>query len=113
MIRLGIVWYIIGLTVFYVEATFDRWWWHEIYHIWDKCLLVFLFKGIHYLVSEENKKIIFPVLIFSIIRLTWQIIVSITRWEINDARAVAVLFIILSVICAYLTIKGAIKWLEK
>lgn len=110
MIRIGIVLYIIGLTVFYVEATFDRWWWHQIYYIWDKGILVCFLSGIYYLVPNENKYVIRPLVLFSIIRLTWQIIVTLTGWDINDAIVVAVLFIILSIICAYLTIKGVIKW---
>lgn len=113
MLRAGIILYVIGLTVFYVEATFERWWWHEIYYLWDKCLLVFLFWGIHQIVPREKKRIVFPVLIFSIIRLVWQIVVSITGWEINDARAVAALFILLSALCSYLTLKGLIKWERK
>lgn len=110
MIRIGIVLYIIGLTVFYVEATFDRWWWHQIYYLWDKSLLVCFLSGIYYLVPNENKYVIRPLVLFSIIRLTWQILVTLTGWDINDAIAVAVLFTILSIICAYLTIKGVTKW---
>lgn len=113
MIRFGIALYIIGLTVFYVEATFDRLWWHEVYYIWDKGLLVCLLSGIYLLVPKQNKYIILPVVLFSIIRFSWQIVTTLTGWDINDARAVAILFIVLSVICSYLTIKGVIKWRQK
>ena len=110
MIRFGIVWYIMGLTVFYVEANFEMSWWKEVYYLWDKSLLIFLFIGIHSLLPRQNKPVILPVIYFAIIRFIWQIVTSITGWEINDARAVAILFIVLSVVCAYLTIKGTIKW---
>ena len=113
MLRIGIVLYIIGLTVFYVEATFERWWWQELYYIWSKCLHLVLFWGIHQIVPREKKKIVFPVLIFSIIRFLWQVIVSITGWDINDARAVAILFTLLSIVCSYLTLKGLVKWGRK
>lgn len=102
--------YIFGLTIFYVEATFERWWWHEIYYIWDKGLLICLFIGIHSLLPKHNKQVVVPVIWFAIIRFIWQVVTSITGWEINDARAVAILFIALSIVCTYLTIKGTIKW---
>lgn len=113
MIRLGIVLYVIGLTVFYVEATFERWWWRELYYIWDKCLHLVLFWGAYFILPREKRKVVLPVIIFAFIRLAWQIIVTITGWDINDQRAVAILFILLSLVCLILTITGLLKWERK
>lgn len=101
--------YIIGLLILYTWGQFNQGW-YEYYYLWDKGKDLLFFIGIHCLIENRYKWAVKPVIFFSIIRFVWQIISSITEWNINNVKIVGWLFIVLALICSFLTLKELIKW---
>lgn len=84
--------------------------WHDLYYLWDKAKDLLLFIAIFFLVHKKVRWAIKPIIVFSSIRLIWQIISSLTGLNINNTKIVGWLFIAAATISDYLFIKGLIKW---
>lgn len=107
MIAAAIAWYLIGLIVFYTFGQLSVDYWHDLYFIWDKAKDVFFLGAIYQLVRGRTVKY---VLIFSIIRLIWEIFSSISGVSINNEKSVGVLFLILAIICLVILLSEYTKW---
>src|SRR5690349_8914072 len=108
MIQIALCFYMIGLLILYVWGQLNNGW-SEYYYIWDKGKDLLVFIAL-YLVAKRLRWAVIPVIVFSAVRFIWQIISSITGWNINNTRAVGILFIVLAMICSFLTIKELFKW---
>lgn len=107
MIAIALAWYLTGLIVFYSLGQLSVDYWAEAYYIWDKAKDVFFIAAIHQIVRARA---VYWILLFSIIRLIWEIFSSITGVSINNEKAVAVLFLILAIICLVILLSESIKW---
>lgn len=77
---------------------------YKAYYLWDKgkdCLLLFCLL----LLCEPLRRFLFVFLVYSLIRLLWQIIITITNEDINDIRWINVTWLILVVYMIYLSIR--------
>lgn len=101
--------YIVGLLVFYSWGQLNNGW-YECYYFWDKGKDLFLFISLLLVVDKRYKWAVIPVVLFSIIRLTWQIISTVTGWNINNVQVVGWLFIVLALLCSFMTLKEVLKW---
>lgn len=100
--KVAISWYVLGLLVFYFAATFDTRLWDWAYYLWDKGFAVLVWYAIYRLSKE---RVVIPVLVFSILRLIWEIISYFTGVSVNNTRAIAIGFVLLCAICLYQTYK--------
>ncbi len=89
--------YLLGLFVFYLKAAFHIKGWATAYYIWDKAIgCGFFFWYFIYLSCEKPVKIsIAPVVVFSLIRLLWEIPSAIYNISASNSLMVAFLFIAL------------------
>lgn len=108
MIAVSLSVYMVGLLVLYTWGQLNNGW-YEYYYLWDKGKDVLLLLAL-YSVAGRFKWAVMPVIIFSIVRFVWQIISSITGWNINNVQAVGWLFIILAFPCSFLLLKELFKW---
>lgn len=109
LLGLGISLYIVGLLVFYTWGQFSTGW-YEYYYIWDKAKDLLLVWALYSVVSNRLKWAVLPVLTFSFVRLLWQIISTLTGWDINNVKAAGFLFIGLALVCSFLFLKEFWKW---
>lgn len=102
--RLAIAGFLLGLLVFYLAATFDTRLWDWTYYLWDKSFGggVAVWYAIYAL---SRDRVAIPVLVFSIIRLIWEIISYFTGVSVNNTKYIAIGFVVLCVICLYQTYK--------
>lgn len=105
ILRILILVFLIGLLIFYKSALFGTRTWDWMYYFWDKGCNVLAFWTIYLLVKDGYRKIVAPVLVFSIIRFTWEVASYFTKITVNNSQAVAALFIILVCVILYLFIK--------
>lgn len=112
IVPIAISWYLIGLLVFYTSATFHPTaynTWNHAYYLWAKVNdALFLYIIIAY--PKAIRKQVKPAIFLAIVRAVWEVISWITGVQTNNTVAVGILFIILIVICLYLTIKETIQW---
>lgn len=109
MIAVALSVYIIGLLILYTWGTLNQGW-YEYYYLWDKGKDTLLVMAMYCLAENRLKWAIKPVIIFSIVRFLWQVTSSITSWDINNIKVVDYLFILLALICSYLSLKELYKW---
>lgn len=108
MIALAICVYMIGLLILYTWGQLSDGW-YEYYYLWDKCKDLLLVSALYYCAGRLRWAVL-PVVLFSIIRLLWQIVSTITGLDINNTKAVGILFIAMAFTCSFLTIKELLKW---
>lgn len=97
--------YIVGMLVFYRWGQLNTNW-YEYYYIWDKSKDVLFLIGIYYLVPRWFRLAVVPVIIFSLVRLLWQIISTFTGLNINNTKVIGWLFVILAASCFCLFLIG-------
>lgn len=99
----AIVFYILGLFVFYFIADYQYKEWKEIYYLWDKTKDVILWVAAYQLLKRLRPYLL-PVVIFSIIRVLWDLTAWIISEDINNTKVIDWLFILLplSIIWIYL-----------
>ena len=107
MIALSLIWYLLGLIVFYTFGQIGIDYWAEIYYVWDKAKDVLFIWAIYQLIKG---KAFLWVLIFSIIRFVWEIFSLILGTSVNNEKAVAALFLILSILCLAILLRDVSKW---
>jgi len=112
VIKVAVVWFLMGLLFFYTAAVFKSYdalpnW---IYYCWAKFDSVLMWIVVYELCRRDMRKIIFPVLIFSIIRFIWDIVSFFTGVSVNNSSAVGFLFMLLVTVIFYLYLKELIRW---
>lgn len=110
IVRIAILWYLLGLMVFYTAATFPYFHyntWSYSYYLWAKASDILLLLSLRS--RPKNSSEIFPILIFAGIRFAWEIISLITGIKVNDTRVIGILFIILILLCLFIIIKET-RW---
>src|SRR5690348_1671058 len=106
----SVAWYIVGLLVWYTFAWLGSNGWHTYFYLWDKGKDVLFLLCIYHLVKTEYKWVIRLIVIFSAIRLGWEIVSLITGWNVNNKRTVAGLFIVLTATISLILFKELVKW---
>lgn len=110
---LCVVWYLGGLLLFNAIAVFDTPGWDKCYYVWQKtCDCLFLFSL--YRLLPSFRKPLLPIIIYSIIRLCFQIIGIFRETDQNDKYIVTTLFLSALSITIALTVKQQInEWKQK
>lgn len=86
--------YVAGLLLFFAMADWERPGWTESYWMWTMAKDTLFLTAI-YLSNPKNRRIIFPILLFSIFRSVWEIIAQCFNKDANSTRVVDFLFYIL------------------
>ena len=111
MIRIAILWYLIGLLLFYTVATFDVQSynnWGYFYYGWQKlCDILFI---VTILLRPKSSQVIQPVLYIAFARFLWEIISFSCGFQSTTPIIVGSLFIILIIVCLFITIKEITRW---
>lgn len=120
MLRVLISLYCIGLFVFYMFLSFSSWdsvpnW---VYYMWDKSVSAgfFLWLCLYMNVRIDDRKIIAPIVFFSLVRLLFDIVGFFGGPTATNEHRVAILFVILLLVFYVLTLTGSNifhKWLSK
>lgn len=97
-----------GIIIFYGFADFDQPLWASIYYVWNKTEDFVAFGCIWMLAPKNYKKIILPVVVFSAMRMTWEILALLLGQNVNSIMIVDYLFAITVVILITLYVR---KWL--
>ncbi len=107
MIKIFVALYMGGMMIWLSAADFGTTGWDGAYFLWDTfckgsvlCWWCLLRYG-----PYEVKKCVYPVLLFSIIRLLWEILSLCTGIHINDEMPVMVLFLIAISVFSYLAFR--------
>lgn len=109
IVGLSLAFYIIGLLVFLTWGKINGEW-ADWFYLWDKCKDLFFITCIYLLIDRRHKWIVKVVAVYATIRVIWEITTMISGWNVNNAAAVGWLFILLSSICTFLTLKELLKW---
>lgn len=115
MILFTVGYYVIGRLLFLLKADFDLpgSWWDDAYYIWDAGNTALLYGTIVSLLPNEKKKLVKPILYYSILILTWEIINPFTNLEVNNPLTVTLLFTILLIGVIIWSIRDARnQWLD-
>lgn len=83
--------YMGGLLVFFAMADFSVAEWRKAYYIWAMLKDVGFILTIYQLIPKFRKEI-YPVLFFSLIRFTWEVISAATMKDVNHIMIVDYLF---------------------
>lgn len=108
-VKISIGWFLFGLLVFYHDAIFDMNIWAEMYYVWDKSKDVFLLMALWKCLRKLRSSIL-PLLIFSIIRLVWDLIAYCINENINNELIVNNLFGVCLVVYLVMIIKELLEW---
>jgi len=122
LVRIEVTFYCMGLLTFLVFANFapegmyNKWNW--LYYWWEKIFGAgfVIWLAIYIKCSSRNRVIVAPVLLYSLIRVFWDVISFFVGAHINSPIIIAILFIILLGICYWFTLREgnfADKWLSK
>lgn len=106
--RLYITVYLLGALVFLTSATFTHKDWGHVYYLWQKTCDLLACTAVVY--SKSNARFAIPVLYLMGARLIWEVISYSSGIYLNDFRAVGILFVILTIVCLYITIKELVTW---
>lgn len=87
--------------------------WYDAYRIWDKGKDLLFLGAIYYLTPVWFRKPFLPVLIFSIVRLLWQITATLTALDNNMIEAVNGLLMFLALTCFVIFLIGLKQWFPK
>jgi len=104
--------YVVGLLFFYTLADFNIELHTIAYYIWDKGKDTLFLLALYSLLIN-CKKVIKPVLIFSIIRLSWDIISRTTNIDLNHYQAVNLMLGSLLLISTLICLKELLQWLKQ
>lgn len=111
IIRITILFYLLGLLVFYTAATFANesyTTWSYVYYMWQKTSDFLLMATIA--LRPKDSKIIIPVIYLAAARLLWEIAAWVMGLQATNPVMVGSLFIILIILCIFITIKDIKKW---
>lgn len=99
--------YLGGFLCWLTFAMFDMWGWQTSFFIWQElfrgCLFGWL--SLFFCSDVTTKKKVFPLIILSVCKVSWEIIAAIYRLDINNEIAVMVLFLITIPIIGYLSFR--------
>lgn len=107
--RSSIMWYLLGLLLFYHMADFSNPVWGHLYYVWDKGKDVLLLVALAGLAPKHRKQIL-PVIIFSIIRLLWEVAAWLINQNINGSKVIDYLFLLCLVVYLWPFIKESKEW---
>ena len=107
--RSSIMWYLLGLLLFYHMADFGKPFWGHLYYVWDKGKDVLLLVTLAGLAPRHRKQIL-PVIIFSIIRFLWEVATWIISTDINGSRVIDYLFLLCLAAYLWPFIKESKEW---
>lgn len=120
MLRALILLYCIGLFVFYMFLSFDKW--HSVpnwvYYMWDKSVSAgfFIWLLLYKTVRFDNRKLVAPIVFFSLIRLIFDVVGFFGGPTASNEYRVAALFCFLLTVFYVLTLRRNNifnKWLSK
>lgn len=103
IVKVSIGWYLTGLLIFHTKADFTNPIWSKWYYTWQKSGDCLYLLALHYLVPKYRKHLT-PAIIYSIIRLCFQIIGFFRKTGQNDQFIVTTLYLIVLTIVIYHTI---------
>lgn len=103
-----IIWYTIGLMFLYADRTMNLQAYSEVYFLWDKGKDFLLFITIWK--AGNDRRYVKPLVIFTGLRLLWELISIKTGWNISNTKAVGILFMALLLVAGWVTIKDLKKW---
>ncbi len=93
----ALIYYMGGMLVFYAAADFDKVGWVKAWWIW--CMTKeTVFVAALYLILKPYRRVIYPVLYFSVIRSVWEIVAQLWDQDINNTHIINALFYILCMI---------------
>lgn len=110
ILGVAIAWFLMGLLTWYSFAFAGSTGWYYYWYLWDKSLLLLLFAGLCFDYNKEYKHLFKWLAVFASIRFIWEIISLITGWNVNNTKAVAGLFILLTLTICIILIKELSKW---
>ena len=117
--------FFLGLTLFYHKAEFGyvivengaakyvSTIWDKLYFFWDKSMIFLFVWLIYYLLPKEDKGFYKAIFAFTIIRLLWEIVASVTKLDINNPKIIGIIFILFLLIWIYPAIKNGWQWLKQ
>lgn len=105
---IAISFYLLGLLTFYTFGILEVWYWTPAYYLWDKTKDVLLLISIS--AAPRNAPGLKPVIAFGCLRLAWEILSVITGWNINNTKAVGILFMALIILLCLLLYKELLRW---
>lgn len=88
----SLVFYMLGLLVFYHIADFSQTDWKNAYYLWDKSKDLILISAIYFLTKRQRSVLV--IVMFSAIRFVWELIADISKLDINNTIAINWLFIL-------------------
>ena len=92
-LKFFLIWFLIGMTVFYHLADFSQPVWSHIYYVWDKGKDVLVMAAL-IAVAPRFKKFVLPIFIFSIIRFLWEVASWVIQADINNSKVIDYLFLL-------------------
>lgn len=111
IVKITIIFYLLGLLTFYTASTFylnAYNTWSYAYYMWQKTSDLLLMSTIA--MRPKESKLIIPVIYLAGVRLGWEIASWILGMQATNPVMVGSLFIILITLCLFITIKDLKKW---
>lgn len=108
-LQLFLIWFLIGMTVFYHMADFSQPVWSHIYYLWDKGKDVLIMAALIAL-APRLKKFVLPVFVFSIIRFLWEVAAWVINEDINNSKVIDYLFLLCLGVYLWIFIKESKEW---
>lgn len=109
-ISFAIALYLTGCFVFLHKADWNKEIWVSSYYIWDKAKDLLLFISIYFLVAKNNRYILWPIIVYSGIRVAWEVVSLILKIDINTKPSVSVLLSLVGIIYVWIFLKELPKW---
>jgi len=93
-----ILFYLIGNGCFHCFADFNTSYWCNAYYLWQVIAHggVFAWASLYSMLDKERRKIVEPVLYYSIAMAIWEVVYHYTGFAINDELPVMVAFLLLT-----------------
>lgn len=101
--------YITGLLIFLIWGKVNGDW-ADWYYLWDKGKDLLFIICLHLCSSKKYRWVVKYVMFYAAIRFIWEIISTITGVNVNSTEAIGWLFIAMSLVCSYLTLKELLTW---
>ncbi len=100
--------YLVGAMIFLSAATWGIGYWTPIFHVWDKAKDFLFLTSIYY--APKHSDSLKAMIIFTLCRFVWEVISAVSGWNINNKKAVGILFILSAVTIGWILYKELKKW---
>lgn len=84
--------YAIGYAFFSAIADWNEDIWVRLYYVWQKTVTMWGFALIYQIIPNQQRRIVKPVLMLSILRLAWELLALIGGEDINSSQIVNFMF---------------------